>query len=186
MVGKHLDYAQFPQQFAEQVNAFSAGFLNSHVNFHRHCFFPETIKDATRKARKRYRYEDITTPYENLKSLPNVRQHLNPGMTVENLNAIALRINDHEAALALSEAHYSSPSLRQAGNRHEPGRLGKNNGALDQPDRVRTEGRDSDSPTVAQTHFLTGKDRRPRAVTQPKQWGIVNVAHKYRAIYIHP
>ena len=27
-----------------------------------------------------------------------------------------------------------------------------------QPDRVRTEVRDSDSPTVAQTHFRIGKD----------------------------
>jgi len=29
---------------------------------------------------------------------------------------------------------------------------------LYQPDRVRTESRDSDSPTVVQTHFRIGKD----------------------------
>jgi len=29
---------------------------------------------------------------------------------------------------------------------------------MDEPDRVRTEGRNSDSPTVAQTHFRIGKD----------------------------
>ena len=29
---------------------------------------------------------------------------------------------------------------------------------MDEPDRVRTEARDSDSPTVAQTHFRIGKD----------------------------
>ncbi|MEK9141475.1 MAG: hypothetical protein AAB308_10520, partial [Nitrospirota bacterium] len=30
--------------------------------------------------------------------------------------------------------------------------------SLDQPNRVRTESRDSDSPTVVQTHFRIGKD----------------------------
>lgn len=49
---KHLGYAQIPQQFAEQVNAFYADFLNPHVNFHRPCFFT----DAARKEGKRYRY----------------------------------------------------------------------------------------------------------------------------------
>jgi hypothetical protein len=78
----------------------------------------------------------------------------------------------------LNEAHCSSPSLWQAGSAEQR--------SIDQPDRVRTEGRNSDSPTVAQTHFRTGKYRRPCAVTQPKQWGIVNATHKYRAIYIHP
>lgn len=84
------------------------------------------------KERKRYRYENMTTPYEKLKSLPNARQHLNPGMTVEHLDAIALRSSDHEAALALNKAHYSSPSLRQAGSRHEP-RPARNNGAWINP-----------------------------------------------------
>ena len=44
------------------------------------------------------------TPYEKLKSLPNARQHLKPGVTVEHLDAIASRISDNEAALALNHA----------------------------------------------------------------------------------
>lgn len=99
VVRKHLGSAHIPQQFAEQVHAFCADFLNPYINFHRPCFFPETITDAKGKERKRYRYEDITPPYEKLKSLPDARQHLNPGMTVEHLDAIAIRISDHEAAL---------------------------------------------------------------------------------------
>ena len=104
VVRKHLGYAHIPQQFAEQVNAFCADFLNPYVNFHRPCFFPETITDAKGQARKRYRYEDMTTPYEKLRSLPNAGQHLKPDVTVEQLDAIALRISDNEAALALNHA----------------------------------------------------------------------------------
>ena len=65
---KHWGYAHIPQQFAEQVNAFCANHLNPYVNFHRPCFFPETITEAKGKERNRYRYEDMKTPYEKLKS----------------------------------------------------------------------------------------------------------------------
>jgi hypothetical protein len=49
----------------------------------------------------------------------------------------------------LNEAHCSSSSMWQAGSAEQR--------SIDQPDRVRTEGRDSDSPTVAQTYFRTEK-----------------------------
>ena len=75
VVRKHLGYAHIPQQFAEQVNAFCADFLNPSVNFHRPCFFPETSTDATGKERTRYRYEDMKTPYEKLKSVPDAHQY---------------------------------------------------------------------------------------------------------------
>ena len=71
------------------VNAFCADFLNPYVNFHRPCFFPETITDANGTERMRYRYEDMNTPDEKLKALSTARQHLNPGVTVEHLDAIA-------------------------------------------------------------------------------------------------
>ena len=104
VVRKHLGYAHIPQQFAEQVNAFCANHLNPYVNFHRPCFFPKTITDAKGKERKRYRYEDMKTPYEKLKSVPEASQYLKLGVTVEQLDAIALRISDNEAALALNHA----------------------------------------------------------------------------------
>ena len=104
VVRKHLGYTHIPQQFAEQVNAFCANHLNPYVNFHRPCFFPETITDAKGKERKRYRYEDMKTPYEKLKSLPSACQYLKLGITVEHLDALASRISDTEAALALNHA----------------------------------------------------------------------------------
>ena len=104
VVRKHLGYAHIPQQFAEQVNAFCADVLNPDVNFHRPCFFPETITDANGKERKRYRYEDMKTPYEKLKSVLEASQYLKLGSTVEQLDAIASQISDNEAALALNHA----------------------------------------------------------------------------------
>jgi transposase InsO family protein len=104
VVRKHLGYAHIPQQFATTVNAFCADFLNPYVNFHRPCFFPETVTDAKGKERKRYRYEDMKTPYEKLKSVPEASQYLKLGITVEQLDAIASRMSDNEAALALNHA----------------------------------------------------------------------------------
>ena len=104
VVRKHLGYAHIPQQFAEQVNAFCAKHLNPYINFHRPCFFPETITDAKGNERKRYCYEGMKTPYEKLKSLPSACQYLKLGITVEQLDAIASRISDNEAALALNHA----------------------------------------------------------------------------------
>ncbi len=104
VVRKHLGYAHIPQQFATRVNAFCADFLNPYVNFHRPCFFPETITDAKGKERKRYHYKDMKTPYEKLQSLPDVRQYLKLGITVEQLDAQAARMSDTEAALALNHA----------------------------------------------------------------------------------
>lgn len=59
-----------------KVNAFCAQHLNPYVNFHRPCFFPETITDATGKERRRYHDRDMKTLYEKLKSIPDVRQYL--------------------------------------------------------------------------------------------------------------
>ena len=104
VVRKHLGSAHIPHPFATQINACCAHHLNPYVNFHRPGFFPETITDANGKERKRYRYEDMKTPYEKLKSLPDVRQYLKLGITVEQWDAQAARMSDTEAALALNHA----------------------------------------------------------------------------------
>jgi transposase InsO family protein len=119
VVRKHLGYAHIPQQFASLVNDFCANHLNPYVNFHRPCFFPETITDATGKERKRYRYEDMKTPYEKLKSVPDARQYLKLGITVEQLDAIASRISDNEAALALNHARSTLFQTIAAANRKQ-------------------------------------------------------------------
>lgn len=104
VVRKHLGYAHIPQHCASLVNAFCAGYLNPYANFHRPCFFPETITDAKGKERKRYRYQDMKTPYEKFKSLPNASDYLKPTVTFEQLDAQAAKMSDNDAALAMNNA----------------------------------------------------------------------------------
>ncbi len=104
IVRKHLGYAHIPQRFAAQVNLFCQDFLNPYVNFHRPCFFPDTITDAKGKIRKRYLFKDMMTPYEKLKSLPKAKQFLKPGFTFEQLHTLATAISDNEAARRLNQA----------------------------------------------------------------------------------
>lgn len=104
IVRKHLGYAHISQRFANEVNAFCRDFLNPYVNFHRPCFFAESITDEKGKVRKRYRLEDMMTPYEKLKSLPDAAKYLKPGLTFETLDQLATAISDNEAAKQMNEA----------------------------------------------------------------------------------
>lgn len=104
VVRKHLGYAHIPGQYAQQVNAFTQGVFSPYLNFHRPCFFPTEEIDARGRLRKRYRYEDMMTPYDKLKSLPDAAQYLKPGITFQQLDAIACAMSDNEAARRLNQA----------------------------------------------------------------------------------
>lgn len=104
IVRKHLGYAHIPQRYASAVNAFCREFLNPYVNFHRPCFFPEIITDSKGRTRKRYRFEDMMTPYEKLKSLPNAQHFLKPGMSFQTLDAYVAATSDNQAAQQLNQA----------------------------------------------------------------------------------
>lgn len=104
VVRKHLGYAHIPGHFAKQVNAFTQKVLSPYLNFHRPCFFPTEEVDDKGRIRKRYRYEQMMTPYEKLKSLPDAAQYLKPGITFQQLDDIALAMSDNEAARRLNEA----------------------------------------------------------------------------------
>ena len=104
VVRKHLGYAHIPGRFATQVNAFTQHILSPYLNFHRPCFFPTEALDAKGRLRKHYRYEQMMTPYEKLKSLPQAAHYLKPGIRFEELDAIAYAISDNEAARQLNQA----------------------------------------------------------------------------------
>jgi transposase InsO family protein len=104
IVRKHLGYGHIPQRFAAQVNTFCQDFLNPYVNFHRPCFFAETVTDSKGKTRKRYLLKNMLTPYEKLKSLPKAKDFLKPSVTFEHLATIAAAMSDNEAARRLNEA----------------------------------------------------------------------------------
>jgi hypothetical protein len=98
IVRKFFGYGHIAQHWAAQINVFNQKFLTPYLNFHRPCFFPETITDSKGKERKIYRYESMTTPYEKLKSLPKAKDYLKPGVCFETLEKAAHEISDNEAA----------------------------------------------------------------------------------------
>ena len=103
-VRKILGYCHIPQHFASQVNAFNQQYVAPYLNFHRPCFFPTTVIDGKGKERKKYRYKDMMTPYDKLKSLDNAEQYLKKGITFKKLDAQATGITDNEAARQLQTA----------------------------------------------------------------------------------
>jgi len=104
VVRKHFGYAHIPQFCASLVNEFCAAHLNPYVNFHRPCFFPETVTDTKGKERKQYHYRDMKTPYDKFKSLPDASMYLKPDITFEQLDAFAAKMSDNDAALAMNIA----------------------------------------------------------------------------------
>jgi len=104
VVRKQFGYAHIPAAYAAQVNQFAVEILSPYLNFHRPCFFPETITDDKGRERKRYPYQSLTTPYEKLKSLPNAEAYLKPGISFAQLDAIAFAESDNAAARRLQRA----------------------------------------------------------------------------------
>lgn len=102
IVRKHLGYAHIPGRFAALVNDFTLEVLGPYVNFHRPCFFPRTTLDAKGRQRKLYRYEDMMTPFDKLASLPNVGEHLKPGIHLVDLRQQARARSDSAAARHLN------------------------------------------------------------------------------------
>ena len=101
---KLLGHAHIPRQCAAELNEFHQRHLNRYVNYHRPCLFAQVEMDERGRQQRRYRYEDVHTPYEKLKSLPDAEQYLKAGVTFAKLDAFATRYSDNEAADRLREA----------------------------------------------------------------------------------
>lgn len=103
-VRKYLGYSHIPQHFASQVNAFTVEVLSPYLNFHRPCHFPTEYTDKKGRIRKHYRYQDMMTPFEKFKSLPEAKSYLKKGATLKKLDVIAAECSDNDAAQRLNEA----------------------------------------------------------------------------------
>ena len=104
VVRKIFGYEHIPQKWAVEINQFNWAYLNPYLNYHRPCFFPETITDEKGKQRKVYPYENMMTPYDKLKSLTDAKQYLKPEVSFEILDEYALNMSDNEAAKLLKQA----------------------------------------------------------------------------------
>lgn len=103
-VRKYLGYSHIPQHCASLVNTFVVEVLSPYLNFHRPCHFPTEYTDKKGRIRKRYLYQDMMTPYEKFRSLPEAEGYLKQGTTLEKLDAIAAKCSDNVAAQHLNEA----------------------------------------------------------------------------------
>ena len=54
--------------------------------------------DHKGKIKKKYDYQDYQTPYEKLRSIPEVQKYLKEGITLEMLDKVAQRYTDNEMA----------------------------------------------------------------------------------------
>ena len=104
VVRKYIGHGHIPRRFAPLVNEFAQHVLSPFLNSHRPCLFPTHILDAKGRVTKRYRDSDVMTPYDKLKSLDNAERFLNPGVTFDQLDALAHAVSDLEAAHALNDA----------------------------------------------------------------------------------
>jgi len=103
-----LGYGHIEQKHAEKVNIFYFAHIHDYLNYHRSCAFPTRIKDEKKKGKYKtvYKTQNYMTPYEKLKSLPNAKQYLKPGVTFEQLDIIAKKHTDNEMAQVVQDARY--------------------------------------------------------------------------------
>ena len=104
IVRKQLGYIHIPQKYAGAITLYHRDFLNIYVNFHRPCFFAESVVDHRGKVKKTYPYERVMTPHEKLKSLPEVEGYLKIGVTLQQLDDIANQMSDNEFAERMVKA----------------------------------------------------------------------------------
>ena len=104
VVRKILGYSHIPQRWAPLINEFNQQYLNPYINYHRPCFFAEIQTDEKGKLRKIYRYENMMTPYDKLKSLPDATNYLKPAFSFEILDQVAHAMSDNQAADQLQKA----------------------------------------------------------------------------------
>lgn len=98
IIRKWIGYGFIEQKQADALNRFYWGCFNEYLNFHRPCAFASEITDKKGRVKKVYRPQDYLTPYEKLKSLPEAKEYLKPGVTFKDLDRVALAHTDNEMA----------------------------------------------------------------------------------------
>jgi transposase InsO family protein len=105
VVRKHMGYGYIAAPHAAAMEAFYEQHFNPYLNFHRPCGVPESVVDHKGKVKKKYGW--YATPWEILRQLPNLASHLNPAVTIEELDRRASAKTDTEAAREMQEAKRS-------------------------------------------------------------------------------
>lgn len=104
VVRRIMGYSHIPQKCATAINRFYTEVLNPYLNFHRPCYFAVDKVDAKGKIRKTYPFDQIMTPWERLKSIPQYENYLKPGISSQSLERHATLLSDNEAAREVQKA----------------------------------------------------------------------------------
>ena len=104
MVRRHLGHAHIARRHGALVNAFLRDVLAPYLNYHRPCHFPVHTTDGKGRTKKTYPFANVTTAYLKLKSLDHAERYLRPGVSFEQLDTIAVAVDDLAAATLLNEA----------------------------------------------------------------------------------
>lgn len=105
VIRKWLGYCYIPQKYAPMINDFLRSHFILYINYHRPCHYPViTVDEKTGKQRKKYPYDKMMTPYEKLKSLPKAGLYLKPGISFKDLDIVAKKDTDLEAARKAKQA----------------------------------------------------------------------------------
>lgn len=104
IVRKTMGYSHIPQKYATAINRFFSNTLNPYLNFHRPCYYAVDQIDAKGKIRKTYPQDQIMTPWERLKAIPECARYLKTGITLHSLELQANATSDNEAAKQVQTA----------------------------------------------------------------------------------
>lgn len=96
IIRKHMGYFYISQKHAPDINDFYIKYFNPYLNFHRPCGFATITTNSKGKQKKVYK--TYLTPYEALKKIKDVEEYLKPGVTLADLDKIALSHSDNEYA----------------------------------------------------------------------------------------
>jgi len=102
VVRKHMGYLHIGGEHAAAVERFYEQHFNPYLNFHRPCGQPELVLSGKGKRKRVYR--QYLTPWEKLRSLPDVGDYLKPGIRVAELDREAGRQSDTAAAEQMQAA----------------------------------------------------------------------------------
>lgn len=103
VVRKCFGHFHIQQKWASEINQFNKDYLVPYVNFHRPSHFAKVTINKKGKIRKTYPVENIMTPYEKLKSLPDASKYLKAGLTFKVLDKEAMKITDLESAKLMNK-----------------------------------------------------------------------------------
>jgi len=104
VVRKQFGYIHIPQQHAALMDEFNREYLNPCINFHRPCHFPSIEINNKGKQKKRYYQTNMKTPFEKLKSLPDVASYLKKGISLDQLNSTSMKQSDIDAWKQMQKA----------------------------------------------------------------------------------